>query len=183
MANLSGVAPTPIGTDKGGNPIYRVLVRQGFYLVVEAKKGAGRRSVGTTVFNWAEDDPSVRPDLQIQPARPLGNGSGAVCDRGPVPAPVGGVPAITPPSFAGTQLVADVLNDLGCRFNVRSSSGEACTGSGGSFFFLGSGTDEQFCALVGTEFSFPSGDTLLTVRVLDTIGQPGLPKSFVIRAP
>jgi hypothetical protein len=129
------------------------------------------------------NDPNARPDLQILPSRALGNGSAAVCDKGPVPAPVGGVPSVAPPTFALTQYVADVLNDFACRFLLRASSGDACTGSGGLFAFVDRSTTRQFCGLIGSELAFPKGDTLITVRVLDQIEQPGQAKSIVIRVP
>ena len=177
MANLRGIPSTPIGVDNANNPIF-VRPQLQFFLVVEAKNGPSTLDVATSVFNWDVSDPTVRPDLQIEPARSLGNGSIAVCDQ------TGGVPAIAPPSFALTQQVANVLNDFGCRFVAHSSTGEACTGDGGtSFFFVDSSSKVQFCGLMGSQLAFPPGDTLITVQVLDIAGQPGYVKSIVIRVP
>jgi hypothetical protein len=39
----------------------------------------------------------------------------------------------------------------------------------------------SFCALIAEPFGFPLGDTLVSVRVHDTAGQPGPPASFVVR--
>jgi len=189
VATLNSIALTPIGSDSLGRPIFQVVLPQGFFLVVEAKRGPSNLDIGTTVFNWSASDPNVRPDLEVEVDRPLGNGSSTVCDAA---APlVGGVPAVSPAGFGLTQSIANSLNDLGCRFSYpfqgsatggRTSS-EACTGSAGSYFFVGAGSTLQFCAQIGSELAFPPGDTVVTARVRDVNDQPGLPRSIIIRAP
>jgi hypothetical protein len=184
VATLDGTHRTPVGTDGAGNSIFEVVLPQGFFLVVEAKRGPSGRPVGTNVFNHNPMDPNARPDLQIQANRPLGpTPTTRVCDKGPAPAPVGGVPGINPASFALTQLVSDAFNDFSCRFIANTNPELACTGAGGAFFFVNGTTTTQFCGLMGSEMAFPRGDTIVTVRVRDNIGQPGLPKSIVIRVP
>ncbi len=188
---MDGQWRTPVGTDGNGNPIYERPLPQGFFLVVEAKVGPSRAKVGSLVFNWDDSDPNVLPDLQIQPSRILGTGTTAVCDRGPVPLPIGGVPAFPTPGFPLTQQFADIANDFGCRFGYPSpesptglrTAGEACTGSAGDFFYVDSSSTAQFCGLIGSELAFPSGDTLITVRVRDVGRRPGPPRSIVIRVP
>ena len=166
--------------------------------MVEAKRGTSGFDIGTVVFNYDMNFPSLRPDLQIETSRDIGSGSGlgsqAVCDVGPPPAPIGGVPHIgPPPSFAMTPAISNALNDFGCRFVSHTSPLDACTGdgAGASFFANTKESQVQFCAAIDTTLSFPSGkDTLITVQVLDA--PPGAPpgtgvsggtKSIVIRAP
>jgi len=185
-----------VGTDGSGNKIFVVPEQKGFFLVVEANKGGSPYDIGTVVFNWDPNDPTVRPDLQVQPSRDLGTGisagSPAVCDLGPPPTPIGGVPHVgPPPSFAFTQAISNVLNDFGCRFKVHVNTLDACTGDGaGGFFFANSASRAQFCVAIDTSLAFPSGDTLITAQVLDAplgappgTGSPGLPNTIVIRAP
>ena len=44
-------------------------------------------------------------------------------------------------------------------------------------------TRVQFCPAlgIGSELAFPVGDTRVTARVTDIIGQPGPPSSIIIR--
>jgi hypothetical protein len=152
-------------------------------IVVEVKKGISRASVGTNTFNWDPNDPEALPDLQMVSSRPLGNGSLKVCDD--MPGNLGGVPAVEPPVFSGTQAVANALNDLGCRFDVHVQSSVACTKAAVTMdpSFVGVNTNTQFCSSpgVGTEIAFPTGDTRLTVRVKDVAGYPGLPSAIIVR--
>jgi hypothetical protein len=160
----------------------------GFYIFVEGGLGISRRPVGTDTFNSDPNDPTVLPDLQIFPSRALGNGSPAVCDDGPAPdLPLGGVPGVNPPMFGGTQQAANAINDLSCRFDVRGNTTLACTRDPFTQMeeFVGQGSTVQFCTTtgVGTEVAFPPGDTTLTVRVRDVLGQPGHAATIVIRIP
>jgi hypothetical protein len=156
----------------------------GFLIYIEARPGVSGRPVGTSTFNYSATDPNVLPDLQLVASRVLGNGSTAVCDTGPVPRP-GGVPAVSPPLFGGTQAVSNAINDFGCRFDARTSSSLACTRDAfqQTESFVDGRSTVQFCTSlgIGTEMAFPPGDTILTARVRDLIGQPGPPVSIVIR--
>jgi hypothetical protein len=116
-------------------------------------------------------------------SRALGNGSGEVCDDGPDP-PIGGVPAVDPPQFGGTQSSANAINDLACRFNARATTGDACTRNNQQDpSFVVASTRVQFCPAVGVgaEIAFPLGETRITARATDVIGQPGLASSIIIR--
>lgn len=183
VAEANGVAATPIGFTSDQVPIFRRTVPQGFLIVVEGKPGPSNRLVGISTFNWNPMDANALPDLQIVSSRPLGDGSAEVCDF--MSATIGGVPAVDPPRFFGTQQIADRVNDLACRFEGRRSVTEACTVQQGSGDprFLGSGSTVQFCTSpgVGAEIAFPPGDTRLTVRLRDVGGYPGNPASIVIR--
>jgi hypothetical protein len=174
---------TPTTSDVQGHDVYVRTVGSGFIVVVEAQPGTGRKRVGSATFESDPSDPTVRPDLQILASRPLGNGSLVICDRGPAPAPLGGVPASLL-DFGPSQPVADSMNDLACRFDTHESGGDSCTlGVLGVPAFRGMGTTEQFCTapVVGREISFPNGDTLISVQVRDILGNIGDRRTIVIR--
>jgi hypothetical protein len=177
---------TPNTTDNFGRPVYVRSIGAAFFIVVEVKPGPGG-APGRKVFNSNPDDPTARPDLQILSNRDLGNGSVAVCDNGPLPdAPLGGVPGIDPPDFDPTsQVVADALNDFGCRFDVHTPDSPCTNNDAGNPAFVSPDTTVQYCSLavIGAEMHFPKGDTLLTVQVRDAGGHIGLPASFVVRVP
>lgn len=174
----------PIGVEGHG---YQVFVRppSGFIIFLEAKPGISHLPLGTVTFNSSATDPNVLPDLQIVTSHALGNGSFAVCDDGPAGmALIGGVPATDPAVFGGSQAVSNAINDLSCRFDARGSSAQACTRDNfQNDTFVNPTSTVQFCtaAGVGVEIAFPPGDTYLTARVRDVVGQPGLPATIVIR--
>jgi len=173
----------PVGVTAEGNPIYERAVPQGFFIVVEAKRGPDLRPVGTSTFNWSPGDPNLLPDFMLVASRPLGNGSALVCDDGTT-GPPGGVPAVDPPTFGGTQASANAINDLACRFSARSIAADACTRDSSALsVFIDQTSTVQFCPRVGvgSEIAFPAGDTTLTARVRNTQGQVGPPSSIVVR--
>jgi hypothetical protein len=183
VARADGLVTRPIGTAADGTPIFERPLGFGFFVYIEARQGPGNRPVGQVTFNSDLGDPNVLPNLQLLVSHPLGNGSSDVCDDGPDP-PIGGVPATNPPMFGGSQAAANAINDLGCRFNARTSSGDACTKNNQQdASFVVPSTRVQFCPAVGigSEIAFPIGDTKFTARVTDVIGQPGPPASIIIR--
>ncbi|MBX3024330.1 hypothetical protein KF840_05410 [bacterium] len=183
VARADGQVTQAAGTAADGTPIFERPLGFGFFLYVEARPGPSNRAVGQTTFNSSLSDPNLLPNLQIVVSRPLGNGSTKVCDNGPDP-PIGGVPATDPPMFGGSQASANAINDLSCRFNARASSGDACTRNRQQDpSFVVSTTRVQFCPTlgVGSEIAFPLGDTRVTVRITDILGQPGPPASIIIR--
>jgi hypothetical protein len=169
---------------KGGLPVFARPVPQGFFIVVEAITGPSGRMPGTSTFDWSASNPNVLPDFMIVSSSKLGNGSPAVCDDTP-PSFIGGVPAVNPPAFGGSQFVANAINDFSCRFDARTTSSDACTRTiTGDYGFVSSGLNlVQFCPTVGVgvEIAFPLGETTLTAIVKDDFGQPGLPVSIIIR--
>ena len=183
VARADGRVIGTIGPEDHGYLTY-VRPASGFMIFLEAKPGISRRRVGTITFNSDPDDPAVLPQFQIVASRALGNGSAMVCDDGPLPM-LGGVPAVNPAAFGGSQSISNAINDLSCRFDARGVSTSACTRDpfqqDGTF--VGQGSTVQFCtsAGVGTELAFRLGDTILTARVLDELGFPGPPASIVIR--
>jgi hypothetical protein len=120
----------------------------------------------------------------IVSSRQLGNGSTAVCDDS-APTFIGGVPAVNPPAFGGSQFIANAINDFSCRFDARTNTADACTRTvTGDFGFVSSGPNlVQFCPTVGVgaELSFALGETTLSAVVKDDFGQPGLPVSIIVR--
>jgi hypothetical protein len=177
----------PIGTTSQGWPIYQRSIGYLFNIVVEAKPGPSRRSVGLNAFNSDPSSPGVRPDFEIIVSRALGDGSQLVCDN--MPPIIGGVPASS--SFNETQAISNAINDFGCRF-VNGAGvprgrgpGEACTlfGDGEYRFKIGgvNGSTAQFCAGIAEPFGFAVGDTTVMVRARDLSGAPGPPAGFVVR--
>lgn len=196
VASASDLPATPIATATGGIPVYSGGAGYGFSLVIEVRPGPSKFAVGTSMFNTDPTDPTARPDFQIEVSQPLGNGSPAVCDDTP-PNP-GGVPAINPPNFSVTQMISNALNDLSCRFDNGTgqpgprSQQNACTlFPDGNFAFVCSTASSpgctngastlQYCGQITRPLEFATGDTLVTVRVQDTHGNPGLPAQLIIR--
>jgi hypothetical protein len=171
----------PTAMDPSGIAIYQRSVGFGFSLVVEAQKGASQRPAGTDTF-----DAAGPPALQVQVTRDLGNGSAAVCDNH---APIfGGVPGIDPPRLDDPAAIAAALNDLGCRFidGAGATQGrtcaESCVGSNGdSRCVSADASTVQFCGQIDRPLQFPAGDTLVTVRVRDVLGNLGPPAQLIIR--
>lgn len=181
-ARADGLPVEPVAVDAKGVPTYESVAGSGFILVVEAKPGSGGFEVGRRTFVHSPDDPALRPDIEIQVNRDLGDGSKAVCDRRKPE--LGGVPRVNPPNFDGGQAVADAMNDLGCRFETFQESEFSCTLNAlGNYAFVKGDTTNQFCVIVAKSFAFPEGITEVRVRLKDVEGNPG-PVSLVrVRRP
>lgn len=176
----------PIGFDAAGRPVYQRPAGSGFVLVIDAKPGTNGAPVGMSAFNYDSTDPTVRPDLQIEVSRDLGDGSPAVCDNSAEN--FGGVPGIDPPSFEMTRDVSAALNDLGCRFNDGTGAPQgrrmdsACVlFPDGEFHFVDPSATIEFCGFVTRPLSFPDRDTVVTARVRDASGLVGPARQIVIR--
>jgi hypothetical protein len=180
IARADGSSVDAQGKTAQGVPIYQHPVGSGFMIVVEGKPGINKVENGRSIFRYSPDDPTQRPDLEIEVTRPLGDGSVEVCDaRRPK---IGGVPAIDPPSFAETPKVAAALNDFSCRFETFIESNASCTvNKYGDFEFLSKDSKVQFCMVVARSWQFPEGDTLVSVRLRDTDSNPGPVSRFVLR--
>jgi hypothetical protein len=160
----------PIATAPDGTPVFAPATGLGFgfFIVIEAEMGTSGALPGALLFSN-----SGRPDVQLQANRSLGNGSLQVCD-------VNGIPAIDPPSFdPGSAMITNALNDFSCRFEIKSQF-QPCQGGGG---FIDPDSDAQVCTqgTVTTAYQFPSGDTRLTARWRDQLGNLGPPASAIIR--
>lgn len=180
LARADGRGVEADGKTADGTPIYRHPVGSGFMIVVEGRPGINNVENGRSIFRYNAADPSERPDLEIEVTRALGDGSAAVCDaRRPS---IGGVPGIDPPSFADTPKVSAAINDLSCRFETFIESNASCTvNQYGDFEFLRKDSKVQFCMVVARSWQFPEGDTLVSVRLRDTDGNPGPVSRFVVR--
>jgi hypothetical protein len=159
-------------------------VPQGFLIVVEAVPGVSGLAVGESTFDWGPSQPDRLPAFQIVSSRSLGDGSTRVCDINP-PSFIGGVPAVNPPVFGGSQFVANAINDFSCRFSPRKTNADACTKNslGESDLQTNASRVVQFCSdvAIGQEVAFQQGDTFLTARALDIAGNPGPPRTIIIR--
>jgi hypothetical protein len=181
-ARADGSLVEPTSVDNKGIPVYRSEVGSGFMLVVESKPGKSGFETGRRVFAYVPDDPKVRPDLEIETNRDMGDGSPAVCDR--TRPHIGGIPAINPANFAETQKISDTINDFSCRFETFIESDGSCTLSkNGDYSFINKQTTTQFCMIVARAYMFPVGRTLLSVRVRDSEGNPGPIKQMWIERP
>lgn len=161
-----------------------------FVIVVEAAAGLSGAPPGKSL---TPVPPSNRSDLYIESTNNLGpNPTTAVCDTGPASQGGGGIPGISPTSFAdGDQMITDALNDFACRFGVFN------VGSGGNATGPCTKVDAtqdpqlvtrgaplgtvQFCDQVASVAAFPPGDSVVTVMVRDERGNLGPSKQIVIR--
>jgi len=181
-ARADGSRVEPESVNKQGVPVYRSEVGSGFMLVVEAKAGQSGYEPGRRVFAYVPEDPKVRPDLEIETNRDMGNGSPEVCDR--KRPNIGGIPGINPPNFNETKKISDTINDFSCRFETFIESDGSCTlNKNGDYSFVSKDTTTQFCMIVARAYMFPVGRTLLSVRMRDSEGNPGPVKQMWIERP
>lgn len=181
VARADGQVTEPVGKSPEGYPIYQNPVGSGFMIVVEGKPGISNVEAGRSIFRYDANDPTLRPDLEIEVDHPLGDGSPEVCDaRRPK---IGGVPAVNPPSFAENEHVSAALNDFSCRFETFIESNSSCTveKSGDFSFVKPKESKVQFCMVVARAWNFPSGETLVSVRLRDVEGNPGPVTHFIVR--
>jgi len=177
VARADGLIVAANGIGAGGFPFYRRPLPNGFVVYVEMARPPGGLPIDTRTLS---SDPDILPAFQISSSGRLGDGSVAVCDAGPVPlSPLGGVPAIAGGDFASNPRA---VNDLACRFDVRTRSGTGpCTRTGtGEDTFVDLASEVQFCGAVGAGLALPGGRTVLTVRGTDVLGRPGPPVSIAI---
>jgi hypothetical protein len=173
IAAASGTTAQPV-TDVPV-PLFQLVSGLGFRLVIEAAPGPSNLPVGQSVFNSAPENPFVRPDLQVEVSRSLGDGNLAVCGEG-------GVPGVAPPAYGDEQAIANALNDLSCRFDVAGNPALACTvDEFGSASFVDGRSRVQFCLPVSSLEAFPDALTIVTARVLDIGGNPGQIAQMVLR--
>jgi len=192
LASASGHKLEPIAPEQDP-PVYATCSQPGscpgagFLIVIEAKPGSSGKPPGLSTFKSNPNDPTARPDLQLEANRDLGIPTRAVCDKGPAPAfPLGGVPAIDPPSFDPTsQNVADALNDLACRFDSHTSADPCTVTANDNPRLVDPTSTTQFCTagVVGKELDLPNGDTTFTVQWRDMVGNLSGTKRIVVRVP
>lgn len=186
LARADDTVVDPSGTTEDGIPIFERSVGSGFTIVVEGRRGGTNTPLERGTFLWDPTNPSILPGVQILASQPLGNASVGVCDDAAPTA--GGVPGSESLNFDETQVVADTVNDLTCRF--KDGSGQrlgrdaenACTSSGdGLFRVVGTGTEVQYCGQVNAAIVFPPGDTRLVGRVRDQAGNVSAIGQIVVR--
>lgn len=182
IASPDDIPRQPIGDDDAGRPIYRWPVGQGLSLIIEARRGTSNRPVGLSARAASETD---LPDLQVIVSRPLGDGSGVVCDAD-FP-DVGGVPA-TEPFDLDNAAAAPAINDLGCRADdgmgkPKGRAGQFCTRDAQTRSGVPASaiTQAQFCIPIAKAWAFPAGDTIVAARVRDVGGETGSAREMVIR--
>lgn len=172
--------PTPVPVfDAQGRQVFESRSGQVF-IVVEGAPGQSGLLPGQSVM---PQPPANRSDLQIQNTRALGDGSAAVCDKGPASTGGGGVPGISPPNFDPFNVtVTNTLNDFACRFEPHSSA-NACTqlNATGESRTISPFATVQFCHVVAATELLPPGENLLSVRLRDVGGNLGPTAQIVVR--
>lgn len=173
IASASGTTAVPLS--EFPVRLFQVISGIGFRLVIEAAPGLSGLPVAQDTFNSDPLNPFVRPDLQVEVSRGLGDGNLTVCGEG-------GVAPIAPPHYGDEQAVANALNDLGCRFDVAGNPAISCTvDEFGSPEFVDPRSRVQFCLPVSSLEAFPDGLTVITARALDIGGNPGPITQMVLR--
>ncbi len=172
----------PDAIDSEGVPIYRRQFGAGFFLVIEAKAGLSGSPPDTRHF-YTPSEPGSRPDVQILFSRALGNGSLEVCDKGPPPLSLGGVPGFASLTFdPESAAITDALNDIGCRLNDNTTA--PCTLDARERpVFVGKNSTTQVCSdtVIGIELRFPAGETKVAVQWRDRAGNIGRQATIIIQ--
>lgn len=187
LARADDIIVDPVDLDEIGRPVYVRPFGSGFSLIVEGKIGPSGAEVAHEVFETAPFDPADRPDIQMIVSSPLGDGSAAVCDT--ADDPIGGVPAADPFAFHERQGITDVINEMSCRVNggARTNGRDACTvsqrGNDFGFAFVSEESAVQYCLPFARAWALPGGDTVIAVRLLDMLGNPGEIGEIVVRVP
>jgi hypothetical protein len=171
-------------TAEDGTPIFE-RAAHGFSLVIEARPGGTKAELGSSTLDWSLANPTSLPDLQIEASNMLGNGTLDVCDE----ATAGGVPAIEPFDFSTAQAAA--INDFSCRFkdgmgaHAGRSKSEACTRfpPTDESHFVDPSSTIQYCGAVTDAISFPSGYTVVAVRVRDVADNLSAISKIIIHVP
>jgi len=187
IARSDSTVVAPFAYDDEGRPIYTRVGGAGFSIVVEAMPGADEAAPGLIAFEHDASNPATLPDLQVLLSQPLGNGNAEVCAEDPDARD--GIPATEPLAFTSTRVVADAINDFGCRVNDGTGralgvnlSVDACTiFSDGSSHFVDPASTTQFCAPIPGVRQFSSGDTIVAARVRDVEGMIGPVREMIVR--
>lgn len=173
LAGADGGVLAPIG-ELNGVPVYFRTSGFGVRLVIEGSIGASAVRPGIAVYDSDHGDPSSRPDVQIESSRNLGDGSRVVCD--------GGIAATFPSTFAAGQDLTDSINDFACGATAATAPSFACTQDQfGSPSFVTPSPFVQFCVQVSRDLAFAVGDTVLTVRLRDLLGNLGPEQRLIFR--
>ncbi len=181
VARADDLPLEPASTDASGRPVFVRIQGQGLTLVLEARRGT--RPLEETAY-----DPSGGPrGVEFLVARPLGDGSAAVCDA--IPPMAGGVPGIDPPVFSDQPEVVRAVDDLGCRVNDGTGAPlarvgqNACTRMEPSseYGFVEATSELQYCLPIARAWNFALGDTIVAARVRDVTGAVSAVREIVVR--
>jgi len=181
----------PIGQTDDGVPIYDWPNDFGFLIVVEGRPGTSNRPLadcGAMGQAQCGDIGLPLAAVQVISNRPLGNGSAAVCDVGPLPDfPIGGVPAVASFTYDNSPSTNNAILDFACRFDVHKTSDTACTFDAlDNYSFVHQfPATKQYCSVpaVGGEIAFKSGMTRLKVRIEDAAGNMGNEAQIAVSVP
>jgi hypothetical protein len=181
VSTADDVPLQPDAVDDHERPLFIRPHGQGFTLIVEARKGVERGTIGSVTYR-----PGEAPDLQVLVSRPLGDGGAGVCEDDGVRR---GVPATPELAFSSDPVVIAAMNDLGCRAYERRGAVRPFTRAVGSDnelfdFVRGEGSvlgEIQFAIPIARAWSFPVGDTIVAARVIDVRGTPGTVEEIVVR--
>ncbi|MGE3499856.1 MAG: hypothetical protein AB7N53_18485 [Candidatus Binatia bacterium] len=175
--------PTPTPDVEEGVRVFHVPSGQ-FLLVIEASPGTSLRQPGSEGVFFSTDVLPIthfsgQPSLQVLAEHPMGNGSPEFDCR---TEPIGGVPGFPELDFSGGEAVNTALAETACRFELQTSTGNACTRDRfGSFSFVHPSTTRQYCFQVTTTAELPFGPTRFAVRLRDTNGNLGPRHEFIVR--
>jgi len=177
LAGSGGSLLPPSELTEDGIPVVNRTAGVGFKIVIEGAPGITGSAVGQILINSVPGNPNAVPDLQIEANRSLGNGSAAIC--------AGGVPAVDPPRYAPPeQSIADAMNDFACRFSIATVRGATCTiDDFENPSFARPESRIQFCRQVTADEIFGAGDTMVSVRLRDRIGNLGGMAQLIVRLP
>jgi hypothetical protein len=183
---------TPIAQTGDGVPIFDFPNNFGFLVIAEARSGTSRVRVaqcgtmGLGLTGACDDGVAA---LRIIADKPFGNGSGLVCDDGPIgEEPLGGVPGV--PSLDLASAPAGTINDMACRFAVHPNSMVACTlDEAGNFRFVRDRQGDpvvssiQFCSspVLGLELALQPGLTHLKLQFKDEARNLGNQREIAIQ--
>lgn len=181
LLGLTTADDRPIETDlfdEANRPVFELPYGQGVTILVEARRGPRFRDIGHTTYV----DGPLLPHLQILVSNPLGDGGIEVCEDDGVR---GGVPG-NPTLDFDAEGATDAINDLGCRaFNRTASlSNTAFTRPAGAedvFRLINPASQVQFGVPIAKAWAFPSGETIVAVRVRDVGGELSPVEEIVVR--
>jgi hypothetical protein len=174
---------------ENGIPVYTVVDPRAGMIVVEGYKRPGGNDFHNPLMMYLAGT-DTRPDVWIEANNNMGNGSSTVCDGGAPPPTGGGIPGINPirffdPTPAVNLMITHALQDFACRFTIVNNPPQItnpCTRTGtGSPAQVNSLSQMQVCDQVAQIEAFPTGDTVLTLRLQDNAGLLGPTAQIIIR--
>ncbi len=147
--------------------------------VVEYRLGLSGQPVNA---NFCPVDTTARPGLWVESDQGLGppGTPPAQC-----PTPVGGVPAVNPPSFGPDQTITDALRAFAFRF-LPFTTTAPCTFTDPSGLPklvdpTPSEVYQQYCTKAENAFAYPLGTSVLSAQLQDGSGNLGPTAQVVVR--